>query len=411
MRMRVRLVVPAMAAAAAVLAAGCGASGSSGTGGGSASTTVKIGVPLSLSGPVAFAGVQMQKAMKLAFADANAKMKASGVTLEPIYVDDKSDQPTAIDVTQRLAQQDQVAAITGYTAGNICQAALPVAQKLKVPSINADCVTPKLVQIGDYIFRTAQPLDPALRLMVQSLAPKLGLKTAASITLQENPSTVNIGQVMGAALSAAGVNGVDKESVQSGTTANFASELTRIASKHPDALVVSVLGGQAGQVMVQARQNGLNAPLLGEQNLGSSTVTQVAGAAAANTYFSTYWNPLGGSAANKAFIQAFRASYKAQPDTFAANGYAAVQVIAQAVEKAGKPSGDIQAYRDKLKSILANLGKVDSIMGTGSLTMANRAAHMDAVVVHLVRNGKSVKPEIVQQLPAGKVFAGGDGDA
>lgn len=405
---------PAAVAAVSIVAvlgslAGCGGSsdgsGASASGGGSESTTVKVGVPLSLSGPVAFAGVQMQKAMKLGFEDANASLKDLGVQLEAVFADDKSDQPTAIDVTRRLAQQDQVAAIAGYTASNICQAALPVAQQLKVPTLNADCVIPDLVKIGDYVFRSAEPLDPALLLMAKQLKPKLEIQQFASITTQENPASVNTAKVLADGLTRAGASSVDAESVRSAGTTNFRSELTRIASKNPEALIVAVLGGQAGQVMVQARQSGLDVPFIGEQNLGSSSVTDIAGKAADNTYFATYWNPTGGTPANEKFIKEFRSRYSSEPDTFAANGYAAVEVIAAAVRKAGKPGDDVNAYREKLKAALTNLGQVDSIYGDGSLTMQDRAARMGAVVVKLNAAGKGVEPEVISTIPAEDVFA------
>jgi branched-chain amino acid transport system substrate-binding protein len=412
MAFRPAAVTAVLIAAALGTVAGCGGSdGGSGASasGGDGPTTVKIGVPLSLSGPVAFAGVQMQKAMKLGFEDANASLKDLGVTLEPVFADDKSDQPTAIDVTRRLAQQDQVAAIAGYTASNICQAALPVAQQLKVPTLNADCVIPDLVKTGDYIFRSAEPLDPALLLMASQLKPKLGIQQFASITTQENPASVNTAKVLADGFTQAGASSVDAESVRSAGTTNFRSELTRIASKNPEALIVAVLGGQAGQVMVQARQSGLDVPFIGEQNLGSSSVTDIAGKSAANTYFATYWNPTGGTPSNEKFIKAFRSRYNSEPDTFAANGYAAVEVIAAAVRKAGKPGDDVNGYREKLKTALTNLGKVDSIYGDGTLTMENRAARMGAVVVKLNAAGKGVEPEVITTIPAQDVFADFDG--
>jgi branched-chain amino acid transport system substrate-binding protein len=405
------VVVVAVSGALGLAVAGCGSGTSSSAKTNSAGqTVVKVGVPLSLSGPVAFAGVQMQKAMKLGFKDANASLAASGIKLEPVFADDKSDQPTSIDVTRRLVQQDKVAVIAGYTASNICQAALPVAQQLKVPALNADCVIPDIVKMGDYIFRTAQPLDPALSLMTTKVAPQLGLKSSASLVLKENPGAVNAAKIMSAGLAKAGAPITDAESVRTADTTNFRSELTRIASKKPGALVIAVLGGQAGQVMVQARQSGLDVPFIGEQNLGASSVIEIAGKAAANTYFATYWNPTGGTPKNDKFIKDFKAAYNAEPDTFAANGYAAVETIAAAVKKAGKPSGDAQSYREKLKETLGNLGEIESIYGDGKLTMKDRAATMGAIIVKLNASGNTVTPEVIDTIPGDQVFAGWTGN-
>ncbi len=390
-----------------VTACSGGQTAPSGPGSAAPMTEVKIGVPLSLTGSGAFAGSQMKKAMEIGFADENENLKAKGLQLTPVYVDDRTDQPTGIDVTNQLAAQEQVAAIVGYTASNICQAALPVANKAKVPTINADCVVSGLLAMGPYIYRTAEPLGPALELLAAKMVPLLNLKTVAGIYNQDNPSFAETEKIFMTTFQNAGVKVVDEEAMPSGTASNFTSQLTRIAAAKPDALVVAVLGGQAGQVMLQARQVGLTVPFFGEQNVGSYAVLQVAGDAAIGTRFATYWNPNGGSPANDKFIKAFRAKYNADPDTFAANGYASVQVISAAVAKAGKPgSGGVAAYRESLKTALSGLGKIPSIYGDGSLEMIDRAAISAAVLVELKKGDKGPATNVILTIPASELVAG-----
>ena len=88
---------------------------------------IKVGVPLSLTGPIAFAGTKMRDAMELAFEEINSTGYLGATRLIPVWADDRSSQPQAISVTQQLIQRDNVSAIVGYTASNICLAALPVA--------------------------------------------------------------------------------------------------------------------------------------------------------------------------------------------------------------------------------------------------------------------------------------------
>jgi branched-chain amino acid transport system substrate-binding protein len=399
--------VATLSLAVAIVVTACGGSSTGGSGGSNGGVSeVKIGVPLSLTGAGAFAGSQMKKAMDLAFSDENQALKLKGLSLSPVYADDRSDQPTGIDVTNQLALQDQVSAIVGYTASNICQAALPIANKDKVPTINSDCVVSNVVPIGPYIYRVAEPLDPALSLLAAKFASAQRLHTVAGIYLQQNPSTVETEKVFMNAFQKSGVKIGPEEAVQSQSASNFSSQLTRIAAAKPDALVVAVLGGQAGQVMLQARQVGLTVPFLGEQNVGSFAVVQVAAQAAVGTYFATYWNPTGGPAVNKKFISEFRARYKADPDTFAANGYAGVQLISAAVAKAGRPgSGGVIAYREKLRSALNSLGRIQSIYGDGTLEMVGRAGISGGVLVEL-KAGNPPVPTVFGTVAASDVSDG-----
>ena len=114
-------------------------------------------MPLSLSGSVAFAGIKMKEAMELAFEEVNSSGYLGTMKLVPVWADDRSSQPQGISVTQQLALRDNVSAIVGYTASNICLASLPVAQELKVPTLQSDCVVPGLDNIGNYVYNGVRP--------------------------------------------------------------------------------------------------------------------------------------------------------------------------------------------------------------------------------------------------------------
>lgn len=348
---------------------------------------VKLGVPLSLSGGVAFAGTKMRDAMELAFDEENERLAEHGIELVPLFEDDQSTQDTAITVTERLIKQEEVAAIVGYTASNICQAALPVAQELMTPAVNADCVVPGLTEIGDYIFRTVVPLDPAVEDFIAQLVPDLGIETGAILFTAENPAAENVAEVIAAALEDQGVEIVARESVPSSEDSDFAAQLTRIQEEDPDALGLMLLGGQVGPAMVQARDLGMEDTIfIGEQNVGSTEVLRTAGDAAANTYFATYWSPLADFERNNNFVSAYEERFGEEPDTFAANGYAGVKVMGQVIEQTGPPSeyGGLQEYRDAIRDALAGLGELETIYDHGTMEMVDRAAVIEPIVIQVI---------------------------
>lgn len=324
---------------------------------------IKIGVPLSLTGPVAFAGTKMRDAMELAFEEVNKSGFLGSITLVPVWADDRSSQPQAIAVTQQLALRDQVSAIVGYTASNMCQAALPVAQDLKVPALQADCVVPGLNEIGEYVYSAVRPSDIYMEQTIDRLVPARNIKTAATLYQRENPAVVHLEPIVAAAFERNGVKMVATEAMTSGADADFTAQLTRIAEAKPDVVSILMLGGQVGPAMVQARKAGLdNVVFLGEQNFDSAEVRRVAGPAVENAVFPSHWSASSTLPANIEYVEAFRAKYGAEPDTFSANGYNAVWMMAQIVKKAG--SGDREAIREAMETI----GEMDTIFGSEGKT-------------------------------------------
>ena len=377
-------------AVASLILAGCGGGGGGAQEG--SADTVKVGVPLSLSGPVAFAGVKMRQAMELSFDELNGEL--DGFEVEPVWEDDRSDQATAIDVTTNLAQREQVSAIVGYTASNICEAALPVAQEYGVPTVQSDCVVPGLSDIGENIFSAVMPYDDFVTEMIGTLAndPDLEIERAGILYLQENPVFENMQKVMTEAFQANGIEVAGVEPVPSGEDADFSAQLTKLANQDIDVLGVLLLGGQSGPAIVQARQSGLqDAVIVGEQNLNSIEVLRTAGKDAANTFYPTHWTPLAEFDRNQEYIAAYEERFGEEPDTFATNGYMGVQLLGEALKEVGPPSeyGGTEEYRTAIREALAGLDEVDSVFGTGTMQLENRQVVIDSVLIRVDENGEA----------------------
>ena len=324
---------------------------------------IKVGVPLSISGPVAFAGTKMKDAMQLAFDEINSQHFLGANTLSPVFADDQSSQPQAISVTRQLALRDRVSAIVGYTASNICQAALPVAQELKVPTLQADCVVPGLDDVGDYVYSAVRPSVGYVEALIDKLVPARNVKTVAILYQRENPVFSNLAGVAQKRFEKDGAQVVDMEVATSGADADFSAQMTKAQAKNPDVLLILLLGGQVGPAMIQARQAGMTKTIfLGEQNFDTVDVRKVAGPDAGNSYYPSHWYAGSPVPQNVAFVKAFKERYKYEPDTFSTNGYNAVWLMAQIIKKAG--SGD----REAIKAAMGSVGTMFTPFGTNGET-------------------------------------------
>lgn len=372
-----------------------GSNTSSNTSASSKVTTINVGVPLSLTGPGGFAGAAMKDGLELGFKEANQQLASKKIALNPIYVDTKTDGPTGVALTQKLIEQNQVGVIDGYTASNVCEAALPVAQAREVPTIDEDCVTPGLTKFGNEIYSTVPNYAPLVARTIDEIVGPLNIHKAAFLENLSNPAfAAELGPAK-AAFQAKGVAVTDVETVASGATTDFTAQLTKIAATHPDAVVLFVLGGQLPSAMSEARQLGLkNTVLIGEFSANTATVPKVAGAAAIGTYFPAHWLSVANFSRNTDYVQAFTAAYGHVPDAFATNGFIGVEALAAAVE--GINPSDLASASSQRKAIskaLANLSSFPCVAGTGTCNMPQSDRTMTVpkvAVAHYVKQGSGV---------------------
>jgi branched-chain amino acid transport system substrate-binding protein len=99
-------------------------------------------------------------------------------------------------------------------------------------------------------------------------------------------------------------------------------------------------------------------------------------------YVGAAWNPNSDNAKSRKFVADYTAAYGSAPDLYAAQGYAAVEVLFAAVRNAGK------ADNEAIRSALASTKDVDTIFGKISMTSGREAEY--APVVQQFQDGKLV---------------------
>ncbi|ARQ71553.1 urea ABC transporter substrate-binding protein [Streptomyces marincola] len=125
----------ALALCAAVLLTACGARTGEYTPTGSAAEvdtsgdTVKVGLLNSLSGTMAISEVTVRDALMLAIDEINAEGGVLGKRIEPVSEDGASDWPTFAEKSEKLIQQDGVAAVFGCWTSASRKAVLPVFER------------------------------------------------------------------------------------------------------------------------------------------------------------------------------------------------------------------------------------------------------------------------------------------
>ena len=126
---------------------------------------------------------------------------------------------------------------------------------------------------------------------------------------------------------------VTREYYQSKDT-DFQAVLTTLKSKDFDVLYVPGFYEEVGLIIKQAREMGITQPIVGGDGLSSDKLAALAGnsSSLSNVYYTSHFSTLSDDADVQAFVKAYKEKYGSNPDTFAALGYDATQLLMKAIE-------------------------------------------------------------------------------
>jgi len=182
-----------------------------------------------------------------------------------------------------------------------------------------------------------------------------------------------------AALETNGVEIVGIETFKTGDT-DFSAQLTNIMKLEIDALFISGLSPEITEVITQGRAIGIPDTIHFIVPDLSISEVQKAGAAAESAITFIGWDSRADTPGNQAFIQHYRAKYGMAPDAWAAQSYATLYILANAIKNAG--STDAAAIRDALAQTM----NFPTVLGNFSFD-PNGEAMYDATVL-MVKDGE-----------------------
>ncbi|MDE0485343.1 MAG: ABC transporter substrate-binding protein [Candidatus Poribacteria bacterium] len=318
---------------------------------------VPIGVVVALTGKHAEAyGFSMQRGFELAREEINNQ---GDVKLKFITVDDQSTPEGAKAAVQHLVDQD-VSAIVGLAISTHLKAAAPIAQEGSVIAFSSVSSAAGLSGIGDFIFRTSLATNISIPSGLMATQEKLGYKKVTTIYDEIDVYSKNSNEVLKTALEANGVEILTMETFQTGDT-DFSQQLTNIIVTKPDALFISALSQEIAQIIAQTSEVGVPDSIhIIAPDLTMNEVQQ-AGDAAEGTIGFIGWSNTSDAPGNQAFVRNYQAKYGIQPEPWAAQSYATLNVLANAIKVA--QSTDPNIIRDALAqttdfpTILGRLGK------------------------------------------------------
>ena len=337
---------------------------------------ISIGVAVALTGPYAEPyGLPMQRGFELAREEINALGVAN---LAFVTVDAQSTVEGGVAAVQQLVNQG-VPAIVGIGISTHLKEAFPIAQENGVVAFSSISSAAGLSALGDYIFRAGVAVNVMVPSGVMATHEKLGYMKVATIYDAADAYSTSSNAEITKALAASGVEVLTEETFQTNDT-DFSTQLTNIMGMAPEALFISALSGEMAGIISQARAVGIpNTVQLIVPDLTAKEIQEVGDAAEGAIAF-TGWSSLAATPENQTFVQSYQAKYGFAPEPWAAQSYATLYILANAMANA--QSTDAAAIRDAL----AQTTDFPTILGNFSFDPNGEAVY--APIVLMVKDGE-----------------------
>jgi branched-chain amino acid transport system substrate-binding protein len=343
---------------------------------------LRVGVFLDLSGRHSSFGKSTLNGVKLAAAEINADQATEGRRVELIVEDDLGLAHEAATVVQRLINQKAIHALLGDIISSNALAAAPFAQYAKVPMITS-ATHPAVTEVGNYIFRTGF-VDPFQGQALARFATRtLKAKRAACLVDQTSDYSKSLATAFEKQFTSEGGQIVKKQ-IYTGGDKDFAAQLVAIKESRPDVVYVPGYYDEAGLIGAQAKRLGLDTQLLGGDGWDNQILWDLGGSALNGSYITHLYAVDNPEPANKEFVGRYKAHYGVEPDAYAAVGYDALKLLADAVKRADTTQAPA------LRKALAGTKNFEGV--TGRITMDENRNASRAVILRL-ENGKFVYSE------------------
>jgi branched-chain amino acid transport system substrate-binding protein len=340
---------------------------------------IKIGEVNPISGAIGQYGTTCHRGVQLAIEQANQSGGVLGKKILLLTEDNQSKAGETSTIVRKFVTQDKVAAIVGDLTSSATLEGGPIAQAARIPMVTPLATNPKVTEIGDYIFRVCFIDEFQGRVMARFALEKLKAKRGAILTDSKQDYSVGLTSFFHQTFTDGSGIVVREQAYSSGDT-DFRAILTSIKAAHPDVVFVPGYYPEVSIILKQARQLGLVVPFIGCEAWDSPTLLAVAGKSADGCYFSNQFSPDDPSKVVQDFGTVYQEKFGARPDNFAALGYDAVNVVLDAIKRAG--STESAAIREALAQTKDFPGV------SGNITIDSNRNASKPVVVLAIRDGR-----------------------
>lgn len=342
--------------------------------------TIKIGVNMEFSGAVAAYGKAEYNGIKLAVKEINAKGGVDGKKIELVAKDNKSETAESSTTATNLAVQSQVATIIGPATSGATAASSLVSQKTGVPLLTPSGTQDDLTintdgSTKDYVFRTT--FKDSFQGQVLAQFASENMKAKKVVLYYDNSS--DYAQGIAAEFKRKYKGEIVAESTFIAGDKDYKAALTRFKDLDYDLIVMPGYYTETGIITKQAREMGIDKPILGPDGFSDATFVKLSDKKNATDvyYVSGYSTKINLNDKAADFIKNYKKEYGEEPNMFAALAYDSVYMVAEA----SKGTSDST-------EIAKNLGQLKDFEGvTGVMSIDQQHNPIKSALMVRLENG------------------------
>lgn len=349
--------------------------------------TLKIGGLFAVTGPASYLGDPEKKSLEMAVDEINAKGGIDGYKLEAVIYDTEADPTKAVTFAQRLINKDGVVAIVGPSTTPTSMAVLPICIKAGVPLISCAAGNGIVLPIKPFVFKTAQSDIQAVGRIYQYMQ-KNGIKKVA-ILCDSNGFGQSGREQLKALADKYGFTVVADETY-SGKDPDMTTQLTKMRTASPDAMVVWGVGPAPAVIAKNAAQLKIDVPVYMSHGIASPKFIELAGDASQGIIFPTgkilVVDQLDDSDKQKAVLkdysEKYTKKYNANVSGFGGYAWDAMSILEEALPGT---KGDKKKLRDNIEQV----DELTAVSGTFNFSPEDHnGLSEDAFVMVQIDGGK-----------------------
>jgi branched-chain amino acid transport system substrate-binding protein len=302
--------------------------------------------------------------------------------------DDRPDSATS--VARALVNQSRIDALVGPQFSRHAIPVAIVAEDSEIPMVSPMSSSPGTTEGRRFVFRLA-PLDVVQgRAMGEFAASELDSKRAAVLYDISTDYSRSLTDAFRGAFERAGGGTVLLEPFTRDEPLDYRARLERIAAANPDVLYLPNDGERVKVQIVQSRESGVKATLLGGDTWDLARFGSLPESEGA--YVAHQWHPDLDTPQARRFRELFEKTYGKTPKITAATTYDAVVLVLKVIERQG--SVEPWAIREGLAATS------DFVGATGAVRYQNGPDPERSVVISRISGGGSYLHRVIDPAPS-----------
>ena len=344
-------------------------------------TEVRIGFLGPLEGsPLVSLGRQMLNGSVLAIEQANNRGGYNGIPFKLMVHNDVGLWGAAANEVVKM-DEEKVWAWLGSIDDIVSHVALRATLKMEIMMVNTGDPDPTLTETNiPWVIRVISDDRQSGYTLASYIFEKMNHKRVAVMRTNSRYGRVGVMEYSGVAVRL-GHPMMIEERFNNGET-DFKMQLNNIKRVSPDAILIWGNAKESALILKQIRELGMNQPVYGSDRIVSNEFLKIAGKDAEGIISTCQYNPEADNAKLKEFKSAYINRFGLEPDVFATHAYDGMNLIIQAIEKAG-------LNRVLIRDILTDLKTFQGYQGvSGKIILDKSWNDIGDIWMTKVKNGK-----------------------